>query len=168
MSRVLPSRSTQAPRLTRATLKTLVGSGDRIGLTTLPFLVVGLVLNLAYPTRFEAGGPPAALAAVSAAGLAAGVAIWAWSVALIVTRVPKGQLIAHGPYAVVKHPLYTAVALLVLPCLGLLLNTWLGAVLGAVMYTASRIFAPGEERTLARTFGDAWTDYQAGVKVPWL
>jgi protein-S-isoprenylcysteine O-methyltransferase Ste14 len=28
-------------------LKALVGSGDRIGLFTLPFLVVGLVLNLA-------------------------------------------------------------------------------------------------------------------------
>lgn len=33
-----------------------------------------------------------------------------------------------------KHPLYTAVALLVLPWLGFLLNTWLGALVGVVPY----------------------------------
>jgi hypothetical protein len=30
-------------------MKVLVGSGDKIGLFTLPFLIVGLVLNFAYP-----------------------------------------------------------------------------------------------------------------------
>ena len=162
MSRTLSGRSA------RTTVRTLVGSGDRIMLWTLPFLVVGLVLNGAYPSLFDVGGPPTALGVVSVAVLAVGVTIWAWSVALILTRVPKGQLITHGPYAVVLHPLYTAVALLVLPWLGFLLDTWLGAALGVVMYTASRIFAPAEERELARTFGDAWTRYRNAVKLPWL
>lgn len=141
---------------------------DRIGLTVLPFLVVGLILNIAYPWLFDVGGPPAALAVVSVVVLAVGVAIWAWSVALIVTRVPRGQLITYGPYAVVKHPLYTAVALLVLPWLGFLLDTWLGAGLGIVMYAAARIFAPVEEKALAQVFGDAWWQYRSTVKLPWL
>jgi hypothetical protein len=37
-----------------------------------------------------------------------------------------------------KHPLYTAVALLVVPWLGFLLDTWLGAVIGEGLYLASR------------------------------
>ena len=149
-------------------LKTLVGSGDRIGLFTLPFLVVGLILNIAYPTVFAVGGPPTALRVVSVLVLAAGVTIWAWSVVLIATRVPRGELITSGPYALVKHPIYTAVALLVLPWLGFLLNTWLGALLGVVMYLGCRRYAPAEEASLAKTFGAAWTRYTGTVKVPWL
>ena len=81
---------------------------------------------------------------------------------------PRGRLITGGPYAWVKHPLYTAVALLVLPWPGFLLNTWLGALIGAALYLASRRFAPAEEAELSRTFGEAWQAYGRGVKVQWL
>jgi protein-S-isoprenylcysteine O-methyltransferase Ste14 len=162
MSPVLSGRSA------RSNLKTLVGSGNRIGLFTLPFLLVGLILNVAYPSLFDVGGPPIALRVISAVVSAAGVAIWAWSVTLIMTRVPRGELITEGPYALVRHPLYTAVALLVLPWLGFLLNTWLGALVGVALYVGSRMFAPAEEAALSKTFGAAWTAYSKAVKIPWL
>jgi hypothetical protein len=41
-------------------LRALVGSGDRIGLVTLPFLVVGVFLNIAFPAVFMVGGPGSA------------------------------------------------------------------------------------------------------------
>ena len=146
----------------------LIGSGDKIMLFVLPFLAAGLILNIAFPSIFSVGGPPAALRLVSIAGLLVGVAIWAWSIGLILMRVPRGELITSGPYAVVKHPLYTAVALLVLPSIGFLANTWLGAAVGVVMYAASRRFAPAEEASLAKTHGQAWTDYTQTVRIPWL
>jgi protein-S-isoprenylcysteine O-methyltransferase Ste14 len=149
-------------------LKKLVGSGDRIWLFTLPFLIVGLILNVAYPAWFDVGGPPTALRVVSVVALAVGVAIWAWCVVLIATRLPRGELITSGPYALVKHPLYAAVALLVLPSLGFVLNTWLGALVGVVMYIGTRIYAPAEEAELSKIFGAAWTKYATTVKIPWL
>jgi len=82
--------------------------------------------------------------------------------------VPRGELITSGPYSWVKHPLYTAVALLVLPSVGLLLGSWLGVPTGLVMYAGSRLFAPAEEAELAKTFGAAWTDYCDKLKIPWL
>jgi len=162
MSSKLSSRSATV------SLKTLVGSGDRIGLFTLPILTAGLILNIAYPSQFDVGGPPTALRVVSVAVLSVGVAIWAWSAALIVTRVPSGELITTGPYALVKHPLYTAVALLVLPWLGFLFDTWLGLLVGVVLYFGSRMFAPAEEAALSKTFGAAWVEYSKTVKIPWL
>ena len=149
-------------------LKALIGSGDKIGLFTLPFLLVGLILNVVYPSVFQVGGPPTALGVISVVVLIAGVTIWAWSVVLILTRVPRGELITSGPYAVVKHPLYTAVALLVLPSIGFLFNTWLGALIGIILYIGSRRFAPAEEAALAKTFGTSWDDYRSAVKLPWL
>ena len=68
----------------------------------------------------------------------------------------------------VKHPLYTAVALLVLPWIGFLLNTWLGALIGIVLYVGSRIYAPAEEASLSETFGAKWDEYSSTVKMPWL
>ena len=149
-------------------LKALVGSGDRIGLFTLPFLLAGAALNVAFPAAFAVGGPSPILAWVSVVVLAVGVVVWAWSVVLILRDVPRGRLITSGPFAVVRHPLYTGVALLVLPWAGFLLNTWLGAALGIVLFAASRTFEPLEERALATQFGAAWERYTAGVKIAWL
>jgi protein-S-isoprenylcysteine O-methyltransferase Ste14 len=149
-------------------IKRLVGSGDRIMLLTLPFLIIGLVLNILRPSLFSVGGPPVALKALSIIVLIPGVAIWIWSVVLILTEVPRQKLITSGPYSFVKHPLYTGVALLVLPWIGLLFNTWLGVLLGIILYVASRIFSPEEERTLSTAFGTAWDEYCNNVKIPWL
>lgn len=149
-------------------LKILVGSGRRIGLLTLPFLVAGLILNILFPSVFRVGGPPTALGVISIVILIPGVTIWIWSVVLILTKVPKHELITSGPYALVRHPLYTGVALLVLPWVGFLLNTWLGVVIGVVVYIGSRVFSRDEEEILAKIFGAAWDDYRTTVKLPWL
>ena len=149
-------------------LKVLIGSGDKIGLFVLPFLLAGLVLNVVYPTTFDVGGPPTALRVVSIIVLIPGLTIWAWSVALILRKVPRRELITSGPYAIVKHPLYTGVALLVLPWIGFIFNTWLGAVIGIILYIGSRIFAPAEEAELSRTFGATWDEYCNTVKIAWV
>ena len=149
-------------------LKELVGSGDRIGLFVSPVVVVGVVLNLANPSAFQVGGPPAWLAVLAIGVLTVGVVIWIWSVILILANVPSGRLITSGPYAWMTHPLYTAVALLVLPWVGFLLDTWLGAVVGVALYVGSRIFAKAEEAELSRTFGETWRAYRRNVKLHWL
>jgi protein-S-isoprenylcysteine O-methyltransferase Ste14 len=149
-------------------LKELVGSGEKIGLLTLPFLVIGLILNLAFPSLFSVGGPTAALRVISVVILIPGVTIWIWSAVLILTKVPKNELITNGPYSLVRHPLYTGVALLVLPWIGFLFDTWLGLLIGVVLYVAARMFSPEEEETLSKAFGPAWDRYRDTVKMPWL
>ena len=148
-------------------IKTLVGSGDKIGLVVLPFLIVGLILNIAFPSAFDVGGPPTATRIISIVVLAIGFAIWIWSVALILIRVPQGVLITSGPYSWVKHPLYTSVAILVLPWLGFLLNSWLGLAIGIVLYVAARVIAPEEEADLSERFGARWDTYRKSVRLPW-
>jgi protein-S-isoprenylcysteine O-methyltransferase Ste14 len=149
-------------------LKKLVGSGDRIALVTSPIVIAGVALNVMNPALFRVGGPPTWLAVVSVLMLIPGVAIWIWSAVLIVVNVPRGRLITDGPYAWASHPLYTAVALLVLPWAGFLLDTWVGVPIGITLYGAARWFAPDEEAALARTFGSAWQAYRRNVRLGWL
>jgi len=80
----------------------------------------------------------------------------------------KKNLITSGPYSLVKHPLYTGVALLVLPWIGFLYNTWLGVVIGLMVYIGSRMYAPREEKILSKIFGSAWDEYRQKVKIAWL
>jgi protein-S-isoprenylcysteine O-methyltransferase Ste14 len=167
-STVMPEAGARRSFMKTFDLKTLIGSGESIGALTLPFLVIGLVANIMRPSLFSVGGPAPALQALSAIVLVPGVTIWIWSVVLILTRVPRHELITNGPYALVKHPLYTGVGLLVLPWVGFLLNTWLGALIGVVVYVGSRRFAPQEEQKLAEAFGAEWDAYCRRVKVPWL
>ncbi len=149
-------------------LKELVGSGDKIGLLTLPFLVIGLILNILFPSFFSVGGPSMVLKVISIILLIPGLTIWIWSVVLILIKVPKKELITNGPYSLVKHPIYTGFAFLVLPWVGFLLNTWLGVLIGIVLYIGSRIFSPEEEEILSKTFGSAWDEYSQKVKIPGL
>ena len=111
MKRVI---ATSTAERSRTTLNDLVGSGDKIALFALPFVLAGLGLNFAFPSAFEVGGPPA-LEVISIIVLIAGLTIWIWSVALILVNVPRGELITSGPYALMKHPLYTGVGLFVCP-----------------------------------------------------
>ena len=149
-------------------LGVLVGNGSKIGLLALPFLVVGLVLNIAFPSLFSVGGPPSVLTVISIVALVPGVVVWIWSVLLILTKIPQRKLITNGPYALVKHPLYTGVALLVLPWIGFLLDSWLGVVIGIVVYLGSRLYSPEEEAALSKIFGTAWEEYCQKVRIPWL
>jgi len=149
-------------------LKALIGSGDRIGKTVLPALVACIAANVLWPEMFSVRGQSAGLQAAAWVILAAGVVVWAWSVGLILIRVPRHELITSGPFALVKHPLYTGVSLLLIPALGIVLGTWLGVVLGVVMYIASRRHAPAEERALAEELGAEWDEYASSVKLPWL
>ncbi len=86
---------------------------------------------------------------------------------MILTRIPRGELITSGLYSLVKHPIYTSVALLVLPWAGFLCDTWLGVPVGITLYIGSRIFAPAEEAELSGKFGTAWHEYVGAVKIPW-
>jgi protein-S-isoprenylcysteine O-methyltransferase Ste14 len=149
-------------------LKVLVGNGRKIGLLTLPFLIIGVIMNVLYPSFFSIGGPSPTMFVLSVVILIPGITNWIWSVVLILTKIPRHELITTGPYSLVKHPLYAGVALLVLPWVGILCNTWLGILIGIIVYIGSRIYSPEEEEILSKIFGRAWDEYNKKVKIPWL
>lgn len=148
-------------------LKALIGSGDKIMLFTLPVLIVGLILNVMFPSVFKVGGPAAVLRVIAIVIAVLGVTVWIWAVVLILTKAARGELITNGPYALFTHPIYSGVALLVLPWVGFLFNTWLGVPVGIAMYVGSRVFSPREETALSKAFGPAWDNYRDKVMFPW-
>lgn len=149
-------------------LSILVGSGRKIGIFTLPFLIIGVALNILFPSVFLIGGSQKLLTIISLIVLFAGLVVWIWTVYLILTIIPRKKLITSGPYSIVKHPLYTGVSFLVFPWVGVLFHTWLGAIIGVILYIGSRLYSPEEEKKLSAVFGKSWEDYCRTVKLKWL
>ena len=148
-------------------LKVLVGAGDRVMGSTLPFIAVGVIANILWPSVFRMGFGTAGVI-VGIILLVIGVPLWLTSVAQILIFVPKGRLITKGPFALMLHPLYTSVAVLVFPGCGFMVDTWLGIALGVILYIFSRIFSPREEEILLRIFPKEYSEYRAKVLLPWL
>ena len=148
-------------------LKDLIGAGDRIIGFSLPFVAAAVLAARLWPGIFIAhAGLPGLV--VGIALLAVGIPLWLVAVAQIIANVPQGRLITGGSFAIMLHPIYTAVALLVLPGLGLVFDSWLGVALGLVVYGWNRVFSVREELLLAELFRDEYVAYRKKVLLPWL
>jgi protein-S-isoprenylcysteine O-methyltransferase len=153
--------------LLRRSRRTRAQSHDK-GTLGLVWIVVGLSIGTAFALartsefgRFE-GGPWTGRIALAVFGL--GCALRAWSVLVLgrfftvdVAIHAGHELVARGPYRVLRHPSYTG-ALLIFFGLGLQLHSWpalLVLVLPLLGVFLRRIQV--EERALAQHFGAAWT-----------
>lgn len=68
------------------------------------------------------------------------------------------KLSTSGPYHWVRHPLYTAGALLFIS-FGMMANNWFIAVLGILAFIAMAKRTPQEEANLIEKFGDEYREY---------
>lgn len=70
------------------------------------------------------------------------------------------ELVTHGPYRYIRHPLYT-VATFGFVSLGLLATNWFMLSIALVAFVAIALFVvPREEEQLVRKFGEAYRQYQ--------
>jgi protein-S-isoprenylcysteine O-methyltransferase Ste14 len=75
---------------------------------------------------------------------------------VVVTTSPDQDVVAHGPYRILRHPSYAALLLALLGC-GVMLGNWVGALLSfAVVLVAVVHRLRIEERALVATLGDAY------------
>ncbi|MEM9529883.1 MAG: isoprenylcysteine carboxylmethyltransferase family protein [Pseudomonadota bacterium] len=79
------------------------------------------------------------------------------------------QLVRHGPYARVRHPMYSAFLLIFFGLTLLTGNALIGAVLLGSQVWVLGWRLPKEEQALAERFGSSWQTYhaQTGALTPW-
>ena len=77
------------------------------------------------------------------------------------------QLVKHGPYRWVRHPLYTT-GMTLLFALGLMTASWFLLTLAAIALLLIRlVVVPIEERELTRRFGAGYTTYMSHSGAMW-
>jgi protein-S-isoprenylcysteine O-methyltransferase Ste14 len=147
--------------------------GTTLFLAAAPGVVAGLVPWLL--TRWESFGPPAWLAAVGWALIAAGAAVVLEAFARFVVEgvgtpapaAPTEKLVVGGLYRYVRNPMYLAVAAVILGQAAVL-GRWVlvayAFVFGVVVWSFVHWY---EEPALSRRFGPAYDEYVRTVPGWW-
>lgn len=141
----------------------IVGQGGKIILFTLPALIAAIWAAGAYP---RIAALPAGLSFLKPVGyvlLVPGLILWAAAVFQLLTGFPQGKLVTTGAYGVVRNPIYSSVALFILPAVSLLTLTWVYFVPAVFLLAGVLIFIRTEERQLTQAFGKQYEDYLARV-----
>src|SRR3954452_21457921 len=143
-----------------------------LGVRLAGLLTAGSTLGcLAKPAWFAWASYPVPGTArwVGVAGLAGTVAwlIWMFHTLgrnltdTVVTR-RDAHFVNHGPYRLVRNPMYTGILLLGMS-LGLALGTWLLPVAASLMFTLLALRTRKEEQYLIERFGDQYRSYMKRV-----
>lgn len=149
----------------------------RIGLRVFGLSMwLGILIALAYPPAlaWATMGLPDAARFVGVAGALAMWPMMVWTVRTIgknITQTVKirteHQLVTSGPYAIVRHPLYTFGTIFMIS-MALILDSGfiLGAAMGGLVFLIARL--PLEEARLIEAFGQEYRDYmtRTGGLVP--
>jgi protein-S-isoprenylcysteine O-methyltransferase Ste14 len=134
--------------------------------------VVAIVLAIRYSDRMQPGAFGHSTSSAAGAGavlcvLGLAFAIWArvvlgrnWGMPM--TRHAAPELVTSGPYAYVRHPIYTGIALM---GIGTALAYPLGFVWCAVMIPYMVFSARREERDMATRFPETYPGYKARSKM---
>ena len=141
----------------------IVGQGGKIMLFTLPFLVAAILVQLNLP---QIAALPASFDFIRPVGyllLILGFILWGMAVFQLLRDFPKGKLVTTGAYGIVRNPIYSSVALLILPAVSLIFSTWVYFTVSIFMYSGVTIFISKEEKKLKEVFGREYEEYLAKV-----
>ena len=120
---------------------------------------------------------PSALRWSAVAALVPVLLVFRWSFRQLGTNYRGGvglydrhELVVAGPYAVVRHPIYSAFIAIMLLVL-LLSANWVLGLSGLLLVSSIAVVRiPVEEQQLGERFGSAWTDYSrhTGSLIPFV
>jgi protein-S-isoprenylcysteine O-methyltransferase Ste14 len=142
-----------------------------IGPTRAGLFLECLAILVAFAFRMDAGLPPATWRVVCAAVCGLLSAVLAWTATRHLGRqfrVHAGlyedhELVTSGPYAVVRHPIYTSL-LAILACTLFVYTPWPWAVVSLALFVAgTEIRVYTEDRLLASRFGERFAAYRGRV-----
>jgi protein-S-isoprenylcysteine O-methyltransferase Ste14 len=156
-------------RLDRGAIRS--GMGLRFGIFVIVAVAIALVRRSPELRALQAAQFESVPMAVSGAIIAAaGVMLAFWARAAIgrnwgppATRRTDTELVTSGPYAIVRHPIYGGLLLMMVgTAIGIIPTWWLVAAAAGIYFSYS---ARAEERFMTERFPDSYPAYRARTKM---
>jgi protein-S-isoprenylcysteine O-methyltransferase Ste14 len=121
-----------------------------------------ILANLYYLRAFTL--PHTDLVFMAGTGLIiAGAIIFLIAAAQVHTSFNRGKLVTSGVYAYMRHPVYAAWILFIVPGIILATGLLLLTALPVIMYLLLRALTDREEAYMVQEFDDAYLDYRSRV-----
>lgn len=150
------------------------GRRDRLSVAGIVVQASAFVIVAGRGTRVTLdplGAPALAAAGITAILLGVALTLFVWSTAtlgrnwsLVARMRPDHALVTSGPFALMRHPIYTALGLVVI-AVGIALGHGPALLLALPLYAlGTTLRVRVEERMLRATFGPAYEAYATHVK----
>jgi protein-S-isoprenylcysteine O-methyltransferase Ste14 len=137
----------------------IIGQGGKIMLFAVPAALAAVAIHVYAPAAAKLPVPRPILFSVGCLFLVVGFALWALAVVQLLIGFPKGKLIKTGAYRICRNPIYSSIALFVLPGISLVLGTWVYALVSVFLILAVVLFIRKEEQNLLKVFGEEYKTY---------
>ena len=92
-----------------------------------------------------------------------GLPIWLIGAITVMRAYNRDQLLTSGVFALVRHPMYAAWIVLILPGIALLTASWPFLLIPLVGYAVFKALIHTEDEYLQSRFGQSYSDYRASV-----
>jgi protein-S-isoprenylcysteine O-methyltransferase Ste14 len=86
--------------------------------------------------------------------------LYGFTVRLLLKGLKETRLVTTGTYRYCQNPLYAFLILLVIPGLGLIMNSWLILTTSVIGYIVFRKFINSEYKEMTEVFGDEYLQYK--------
>ena len=144
---------------------TRCGIGPKFFIISVIFGVLAGFLTYLYPERFMIHFILYRLLFILGLGLlVVGITCYVSSLRKFNAGYKNGELVTTGPYAVVRHPIYTAWILLICPGAILFFRSWLMLFIPLIAYISFKFLIHEEDKYLENKFGQEYLDYRKKVK----
>ena len=140
------------------------GVGPMISLPTFLFGALAAIATYLWPDICTL--PPLRHPAIVVAAwtlLTLGIAMWLIAVVTVMRAYGQDQLVTSGVFALVRHPVYSAAIVLILPGIALLTRSWPFLLMPIVAYVLFKTLIHREDEYLSRRFGRSYLDYRSRV-----
>jgi protein-S-isoprenylcysteine O-methyltransferase Ste14 len=131
--------------------------------TTVYFIVAVGAHFVTYPRFVIAQLSWATCLVVGALFVAAGVSMYLAALTNLRKGLRSRVLVTHGLYAIMRHPLYAASILLIIPGVALAVRSWLLLPMPVVAYVACRAVLPAEDDELLERYGKQFSQYRQRI-----
>lgn len=141
------------------------GVGPGIVAAPVAYAVFAGIATHRWPDLFRApwlGHPAFVLVAVVLIVL--GLPMWLTGLVSAMRAYHRDRLATSGIFALVRHPMYAAWIVLLLPGLALLSRSWLILLVPLVTYAVFKALIGTEDDYLAKRFGQDYSNYRTRVR----
>ncbi len=140
------------------------GVGPQIAIAALAYAVLAGAATHRWPNAFRMQFVPYVLvASLGSILLAGGVSMSVLAARAATRAYNRDQLVTSGIFGVVRHPIYSAWIVLIMPGLALLTGSWPVVLTPLAAYAVFKLTIHQEDEYLEQRFGQAYIDYRRRV-----
>jgi protein-S-isoprenylcysteine O-methyltransferase Ste14 len=137
------------------------GVGPKIGRVLIPWWVVTIILSFTSEYFRFTHERSITLMVVGSVYFFIGLIFYFTSVKFLLNGLKKGRLVTKGTFFLCQNPLYVSFVLMLIPAIGLLLNSWLVLTTCVVGFILMKVYISNEYQVLEEAFGSEYLKYKA-------